>query len=571
MSIKKFIFFTTISFYCFLAASAQDIEHLSKEKPFTFHGNIGLGTSFYTSDEPYLSRDPFAWNLYANFAPSFYGFDLPFTLLITQYSKSYSQPFSQIGISPRYKWVTLHLGYRNIEFSPLVFGGTSFLGGGIELSPKWFRFAAFYGRLNKAINQDTTADRRMQPQYARIGYGAKIGFASKGQEMDLQYFYAKDDNQSLKTIIDTLSRLQPQENAVFGTRWKFTFFKKLHFDGAMAASLLSQDNRYHSIDSVGTFVVPSILKKIMPITYSSFLSFSGQARLALNLKNFNWGAGYRRSQPDYKSLGTPYTLNDIEMMNTTVGTRLLKGKLSLNTAYSRQRNNLNGDRGSTLQSQNGNFNISSFINKHLMLNASVNLVNLYQKDGTMKLTDSIRMNQLMTAYSFSPNLNFQSPNLQHTISTSVSYTGLNDKNPVSKGYSDGTNLNSNLNYGIYIPKSFKGFNLGVNYSLYNQTASKFNAIGLNFGANAQFLKEHNLSLNGNFGYFFNHATNAPVNNNFTFSVGCNYSEKKHSFGFFATSIYTPPIDLDPMNKVNNVPYFVNTYSLSGGLNYSYSF
>src|SRR3546814_13424720 len=92
---------------------------------------------------------------------------MPFSFVVTQYTNSYTQPFSQFGISPSYKWAKLHLGYRNISFSPLLFDGQSFLGGGIELAPKGFYFGAFYGKLNKAISEDTTNMARLQPEYAR--------------------------------------------------------------------------------------------------------------------------------------------------------------------------------------------------------------------------------------------------------------------------------------------------------------------------------------------------------------------------------------------------------------------
>ena len=208
---------------------------------------------FYHSNEAYPTRDPFAWNVYGSFAPSFYGFSLPFSFVITQYSKSYTTPFTYLGISPSYKWIKLHLGYRSIAFSPLVFDGQSFLGAGIELSPKGFYFGAFYGRLNKAISEDTTYGHTLQPQYARTGYGLKLGVGGKKNNISIMLFHAKDDSGSITRIPDSLTTILPQENSVIGTSWHFTFFRHLTLTGDLAASLFNRDQSYQQIDSIGYY------------------------------------------------------------------------------------------------------------------------------------------------------------------------------------------------------------------------------------------------------------------------------------------------------------------------------
>src|ERR1700676_2074875 len=113
-------------FLCCFSIVAQDLGHIKDQKPFVFHGSIGTSASFYSSDETVLSRPPFAWSLYGNFTASIYSIALPFSFVITQYSNSYTSPFTQFGISPTYKWIKLHLGYRTISFSPITFDGQSF-------------------------------------------------------------------------------------------------------------------------------------------------------------------------------------------------------------------------------------------------------------------------------------------------------------------------------------------------------------------------------------------------------------------------------------------------------------
>lgn len=551
---------------------AQDFTHLKSRKPFAFHGSIGGGMDFYTSNERYQTRDPFSWNLYGNFTPSFYDFSLPFSFVVTQYTKSYTVPFSQFGISPSYKWVKLHLGYRSISFSPFVFDGQSFLGAGIELSPKKFYLAAFYGRLNKAISEDTTFGRILPPQYARTGFGIKVGVGSNYQRVSLQFFHAKDDTGSIRRIHDSLTTLLPEENTVLGSSWNFTFFKRIVFSGDIAISLLNRDLSYDNLDSIANVKIPSVIKSVAPINYSSVVSFSGQAQLFLVLNNLNASLGYRRVQPDFKSLGVPYMLDDIEMVNGSMGAGLMKGKVSVNAAFNTQHNNLARKLSSMLRTSTGNLNLNTFISQHLNISMNITGVQVYQKDGLLHLSDSTRMNQLMLTGVISPVLNFSDAVHQHTISGSLAYTGLDDYNPLTQGQTAGDNICASLNYGLFFIRHYCGISANLTYSVYGQQENEYKSLGLNIGGNAQFLKDHNLNVQASTGYFLNRSSISSTGNNLTFSFNGSYTlGAHHALGIFANYIITPPVNLNPLNEVNRVPYAVNSKCLAGGVTYAYHF
>lgn len=569
---KSLYFLFIILLLASFGARAQDLNDIKSQKPVNFHGNIGGGTNFYHSNESYQTRDPFSWNLYGSLTPSFYGFALPFAFSVTQYSKSYTVPFSQFGISPSYKWVKLHLGYRNISFSPLVFDGQSFLGAGIELSPKKFYFAAFYGRLNKAVSEDTTFGHTLQPQYARTGYGVKVGVGNDFERVSLQFFHAKDDTGSIRRIHDSLTTLLPEENTVLGSTWNFTFFKRIIFSGDAAVSLLNRDLSYDNLDSIANVKIPSVVKSVAPINYSSVVSFSGQAQLFLVLNNLNASLGYRRVQPDFKSLGVPYMLDDIEMINGNIGTSLMKGKVSINAAINTQHNNLANMLSSTLRTRTGNLGLNAFISRHLNVNMNINGVQIYQKDGLLHLSDSIRMNQLMFTGVLSPVLNFSDAVHQHTISGSLAYTNLNDYNPLTKEQTTANNVSASLNYGLLFIQHYCGINVNLIYSVYGQQKSKYQSLGLNVGGNVQFLKDHNLNIQASAGYFLNRSSISSTGNNITFSFNGSYTlGKHHSLGIFANYIITPPVNLNPLNEINRVPYAVNSKCLAGGVTYAYHF
>lgn len=550
---------------------AQDLGALGGQKPFSLHGSITAGFDAYHSNEAYPTRDPFAWNLAGSLTPSFYGFSLPFSFVITQYSKSYASPFTMFGISPAYKWVRLHLGYRSISFSPLVFDGTSFLGGGIELTPKGFYFGAFYGRLNKAISEDTTFGHVLEPQYARIGYGIKLGIGSPKNNASIMLFHAKDDSGSIHRIYDSLTTILPQENSVVGTSFHFTFFHRLTFTGDLAASLLNRDQSYQRIDSIGYYEIPRIVQKLSPVNYSSVFSLAGQGQLVLLLKHYNFTAGYRRVQPDFKSLGVPYAVDDVAMISGSAGASLGKGRLNLNLALNDQHNDLEHMLSSRLRTRTGNLSVNSFVDQHFNLNFNLTAVQVYQQDGLQKLTDTSRMNQLMLSGTISPTLTFADESLQQTVTTSLGYTRLIDHNPITSTQASGSNLSTNLNYNLFFQKQFWGINAAVIYSQYDQADNQYQSIGLNGGINAQLLPGHTWLVQGSIGYFLNKDNGSPTGNNTAFSFNTSYGVKNHGFSGYISYILTPPVNLNPLSGITQVPYAVNSKNLSGGLMYTYHF
>ncbi len=550
---------------------AQDYSNIKEIEPFTITGGIGAGLNYFTSNSSQMYRSPLSWNVYGDLTPTIYGLALPLSFSISQYSRSYSTPYSQFGISPSYKWIKVHAGYRHISFSPLIFDGQTFLGGGIELSPGAFRFAAFYGRLNKSITIDTTIDKRLEPQFSRKGYGVKIGFEENGNYTHLSFFHAIDDPESLETPLNPEFGITPQENTALGLSWSYNFFKVLTFSGDIAASLLNRNMFYNSLDSIGDTEISQFLSYLTEVNPTSTLSFSGRGSLRLNLNNFHFGINYRRVEPDYLSLGIPYTVNDIENINATLSTQLFKNKMNISAVANRQHNNLSGKALTEIQATSGNLSINTRLGKSFVLNLNGNAAYVYQEDGTIQLNDNARMNQLMLSYSISPSYHSFSTIMQHTASANVSFTDLKDFNPATKEQAGGDNLNISVNYGLQLIQSQLGLNAGSSYSVYGQQDYRYQSVGINIGGNAQLLQSKKLGVNLNIGYFFNKSNNENVGNNTSFSAGANYKLDKHSFNLSSSYILTPPINLNPLDKINQIPIAVNTQNFTFSLNYNYRF
>ena len=559
-------------FLVFLLSSsitAQDLSHVKDQKPLVFHGSIGASARFYSTNETIPSQPPFAWSIYGNFTPTVYNFSFPFSFVITQFNNSYTSPFTQFGISPSYKWIKLDLGYRNITFSPLTFDGQSFLGAGIELTPKKFHFAAFYGRLNRKINEDTTSGRYAQPQFSRIGYGVKIGIGNAANFFDFIWFHAKDDSSSV--VVINKQNYQPQENTVLGTSFKLTMSKKISWSADLAISGLTQDI---SLPVGNPDTANSTLEKIMGklVTYNSstVANYAGQTSISLQLKEYNTTLSYRRVEPDFKSLGTPYMLNDVALINWINNFYLLNGKLNINTSLSDQHNNLNNNLTSEMNTLVSTGGVNVLFSQHFILNFNYTAYHLQQKDGTTILTDSTRLNQMINQFSITPVYTLSKDSLMHSISVSVNLMTLQDKNPATSPFSNSNNISISLNYNLGFLTKALNFSFSGIHNEYKQSSNSYSSNGINLGCSKQMLKEKELSLQGTIGYLFNKSSYGNVQNNLTFSANAGYHKKHHSFNAYANYIYTP---YNPIVTIINkqVPSAVATKNLAGGISYTYSF
>ncbi|MDP4151326.1 MAG: hypothetical protein Q8927_19010 [Bacteroidota bacterium] len=550
---------------------AQDLGKIGKAKPFTFSGSIGGGVNFYHSNETLTTRDPFTWNLYGSFMPTIYNFSLPFSFVVNQYSRSYTTPFAQFGISPTYKWIKLHLGYRSINFSPLTFAGQSFKGAGIELTPGIFRFAAFYGSLNKAISEDTTSGRLAMPQYGRIGYGARIGVGTEANHIDLIYFHAKDDSGSVRLINDTVI-LRPQENTVIGTSFKLTLIKRIVWTADLAASALTQDLAAQKVvkDTL-TKSIDKLFSSLIDYRNSTRVSLSGQSQLTLLLRSFNTTIGYRRVQPDFKSLGVPYMLNDIEAWQWNAGGVLSRGKVNLNANVTAQHNDISHNEESELHNLTASFNMGAMLSPHANLGLAATLVNLRQTDGTNHISDSIRQDEQVYNFSITPSFSFGSMSVANSLGFGLNYSLLNDNNPVTSPSTNSHTMTGTMNYTCSFLRQASSLNGSLIYNRYAQDSSVYTSYGINAGAAAQFLKDKTLGVQVTVGYMFNHYTLGTVSNNVTGGLNAHYTvAKRHSFSAYFNIVSTPPSS-SSTNLQQKVPYTVSTTNTAGGLSYNYSF
>lgn len=128
LKIKYYIVFLFIAFTVF-ELQGQDLSQIGKGEAIKVNGGISVSQLFNSSFGGEQRRDPYNYYLNGNLNFSIYGLSIPLTFNFSNQQFGFQQPFNQYGLSPTYKWITLHAGYTSMSFSPYTLSGHLFLGG----------------------------------------------------------------------------------------------------------------------------------------------------------------------------------------------------------------------------------------------------------------------------------------------------------------------------------------------------------------------------------------------------------------------------------------------------------
>ncbi len=431
---------------------AQDLGAVAKQKPVKLSGGLNVSANLYKNVEGRERLDPFAWTVSGSPTLTVYGVSVPFFFLINNQSRSVSGPFHQFGMSPFYKWVKVHAGYRNLTYSPYTLAGRLFLGAGIELTPGKLRFSAMYGQFEKAQPADPLRFSLLnapppQPRFQRTGYAVKLGYGTADSYLDLTYFRAKDNPGSIEFPANT--RITPDENAVVGLSSQLTFFKKLTWLTHLGVSAYSRDVR-RAVNTELTDQYPLLRKIIMPRSGTQ-LAYAGESSLNFSSSVVTVQLQVRQISAEYQSMGAYFFNNDLREATLSPSLALLNGKVQLSGSYGYQQDNVSGLRATTTTRQIGSGNLTIQPNQVFSLLLNYANYGTSQRDAE-RIIDTLKIEQVNQSFMLAPRLFFNGENQQHTISAFVSYQKANDFNTVSQVRTQFDNVMANLNYAYSRPK-----------------------------------------------------------------------------------------------------------------------
>lgn len=523
-------------FYTFNLFS-QDLSNIKDTKPVTFGGGLNLQTGFYAINGAKARQPAFNYLISGSPTLTVYGVSLPFSFTFSNYQRDFRQPFNQFGLSPTYKWVTLHAGYRNISYSQFGMAGFTILGGGIELKPKKFRFAFLYGRSQKAIADDTSKSIETNlndiryPAYKRMIATLKLGYGSENNFIDLNILHGKDDSTSIPFRPLTTSVL-PSKNLVFDLANKLSFFeKKLVWQAEGAISAYTRDIGFEPVDAKNAFVNKFLSPNVTTQLFTAF-----ETKLDYNIKDFGIGAKFRKVSPDYQSMGAYYFQSDLQQILGNIKFSLLKSKIRFAGSLGIQKDNLLNKKLATTQRNIYNGNLSLNPNTKFGVDISVANFGTSQRAGTRNLSDTAKINQINSSFTLAPRYIISNNNSVVVWQAILGQQHLNDKNRFTEGYTEVNMLFGNLIWMKNILKTLSNYSLGLNYNESKNTIGKISLTGATAGL-SKTSKDQKLNQSINTGLnatFFQGEYNGFVGN-LQYVLGYQL-HKKHKVSFTANAL-----------------------------------
>jgi hypothetical protein len=468
---------------------AQNLETISAQKPFSVSGAIDIRGIFYSAQGIQPRRESFSYLLSGSPVFNFYGISVPVSFSISEQQRSFRQPFNQFGMSPTYKWITVHGGYRNLEFSPYTLAGYTMLGAGLELNPGKFHFAAMYGRLNKATELDTTTGYQQPYSFSRKGYAVKIGYGTDEKLVELSLLSAKDDSTSIKKDLpDSVKTITPAANAVASLRTVYNIAGKFYVEADAGLSIYTY-NTGAKIASAEIESKGKAFKSLVPVNSSSQVNLAYSASIAYKSTNYTLKLSYRYVDPEFQSMGAYFINNDLRNITFAPEFILARGALRFNGSVGVQQDNLRKQKEQTTSRVIGSANVSWDVNDQFGVDA--NYMNYSTKAAPQVVLVANKYLLAQTSHNLSVTPRYVRTNARytHVVILSYNYATLVDFNPDTKDLNGIQTSVAFLNYNLNFNKTGWSVFVGLNRSnnkYYNGEALVY---GCSFGGSKNFLND----------------------------------------------------------------------------------
>lgn len=552
--IACFFFVYTYGFFS-IRVYCQSIENIGQQKPFVINGGVGLSyTATLTNDSNRVPM-PAYWGTNINLNMKLFGIQIPLTAVYTNGKLTLTNSFNQFGISPSYKWITLHAGYRQFSFSPFTVSGQTIFGGGIELNPWKLRLGFFMGRLRRAVEVDSA---RMfeenipgsyplnityengknyystQASYERRAWGAKVGFGDRNNFLDLIFFRGFDNSASI-TKKGNLNIL-PEENVVLGVN----FFRKLQKHITLGVNAAASAYTYNTdIDPIATEIpFIDLINKIIVVRPTTQLQWAGEANLNISYTNFNILTSYKRAEPGFRSMGINSFMTDLNMLTIQPSWSLFKQKIRFNNVIQFQSDNLNGYKMLTTHRRLLNSAVSMNLSNNFGIDFNYNNNGISQIKTTAIIPDSVQASQNSQMFMVSPRLFFTTEKFSNVISLVTSFTDMQNRQ-VNGINNDVKNTYATLTNTFMLYTGGWSVNAGANYNSALTTLAELKSFGIIAGISKAMLNNA-LTLTSNSTFLFNQLNGAP--NGTTVSIDFNAAFnflKRNTLNVAYNFLYSP--------------------------------
>lgn len=541
-------------------AFSQDLASLGKQKPLDVSGSLSLRLNTFNTNASNSTRDPFYWTISGNPTLSVYGITLPFSFVFSDKQKDFRQPFNMFGVSPYYKKIRLHAGYRSVYFSDYTLSDHIFLGGGFEAEPSILRLGFVYGRFMKAVEPvtDTIAGQYAAPSFSRKGFAGKIGIGTSDNYVDLILLKIKDDTTSAGSSPQTMG-IPGAENLVFGAKTHQRIAKIFSVDADFGLSGYTTDLSAPALDISEIKAMGSFGKLFTPRETSEF-RLAGKASLGMQLKKFSVRLNYRRVEPDYQSMGAYYLNTDIENLTIAPSWSMLKSKLRFTGSIGIQRNNLYSNKVNNSLRQANSFSVSYSPNSKWGVNINYSNYNMSQTRNYTMMHDTLMLKQFSNNLNGNVFYNFGTKIRRQNLSLGVNFMNLADKSTFTSVGNSTTSLNPSVSYRFTNTDSKFSLNISTNASIFNTGINKTLRLGLSSGMTKSLIADK-LRIGANASFYSTRLDGSGYSN--TLSAGGNLAWqpfKGHTFNLGINLVNRSFADKDHQGSTDLLGYFGYTFN-----------
>ncbi len=453
-----------------LSAQEVDVEHFGerlkeklKQEPLSISGSLSGSASYIDGTERGASQ-PLIYYITGAMTVGLYDWSIPITYRYTNQGSmlDYQIPFkfNRLSLHPKYRWIQAHIGDVSMSFSPYTLSGWQFTGGGIELNPTTFplQVAVMGGQLQRSVEYD--GNPQTIPAFERWGYGGKVQHKGQAYELGLIGFFAKDKAGSLQLPIPEGKHISAMQNAVYSAFGKINPLYFVELFGEYALSQLSYigdaTNTYHA--------------------YNAGLNFL--------FSKGSIGLKYEYIDPDYRTLGAYYFVNDLENITLNGSLTFLSDRVNLSASIGKQHDNLKRRKVQQANQWVGSANIAVKASDRLQVTANYSNFTMY------------------TNQALDPFERLNNPQLYPQLQDSINYRQVSQNVGVITSYNFSERQDISITYNLNDVVNREDNNPNAN------TTTRFHNAGVNY--HYRFL-ESKLTISPSFNYSNNYLSNSTTN------------------------------------------------------------
>ncbi|MBZ0268135.1 hypothetical protein K8I85_08260 [bacterium] len=469
-------------------AAAQDLGTLGSTEPLRVSGTLSASYSAYDAKDRPPSRESSSWLLQGSPTVTLYGVVLPFRFTVTEQDREFRQPLNRIGVSPRYRWATAHLGYRNLSWSPYSLAGHSVLGGGIELSPRGYRAGLIRGRLRRAIEADSTAEAgSIQPVFRRDVTAFRLGWGTGIVDVDLVGLTAHDDAGTVDAA-GIPSTLRPAENGVVSVSAGVRLHERVSAHVEVAQSAYTGDWDTPSEGDLGMTLLG--LFGSMKKHESTVEAQAVEASITWTEPLGGLGVRWRRIDPGYRSMGAYYFHDDVENFTLEPELNLASGMVRLSGSLGLQHDNVDEDKEVQTDRTIGSAQLEFAPGTRYRANATFSNYDIDQKAGTSPLDSTgAVVSQATREVGLTQTVTLPGARYSHNVMLMLNRAHLDDRSSLT-GLLDNS-YTSTMAAGSYVlsvtPLGLSG-SIGYSRGRFDLTAGETVAQGPQCGLSKSFLR-----------------------------------------------------------------------------------